>query len=100
MLAAGLWNTVSVGVESVPRCSSPHAIGHAFWFVWAALGFVALGEIISRYRAKTKEELPIAFTLPWLLVNCFGLYVFPTSGFSSACFNALFLVHKSFGRLH
>ena len=68
----GLWDTVKVNT---------HPTGHAFWFAWAALGFIALGELISLYRAE--RELPLSFTLPWLALNGLGCYVFPTSGFSS-----------------
>ena len=97
MWRAGLWNTVSLGIEPMPTCSAQyHANGHSFWFCWAALSFVALGQVVSLFREKTKEELPLTFTAPWLAINCLGCYIFPTSGFSSACFNAAFLVYKSF----
>ena len=46
-------------------------------------------------NAATGEELPLSFTAPWLLTNLLGCYVFPTSGFSSVCLNAVFLVRKS-----
>ena len=85
MWREGLWDTV--GVQS--------AEGHAFWFAWAALGFVALGELISLYRADAQRELPLSFALPWLALNGLGCYIFPTSGFSSVICNASYLVYLS-----
>ena len=97
MLRARLRNTVSVGMlRSMPSCSAQyHANGHAFWFVWAALSFMALGQSVSLYRHKTNEEMPLAFAAPWLAISCVGCYAFPTSGFSSVCFNAAFLLYRS-----
>ena len=83
MWREGLWDTV--GVQS--------AKGHAFWFAWAALGFIALGELISLYRADAQRELPLSFALPWLALNGLGCYIFPTSGFSSVICNASYLVY-------
>ena len=79
------WDTV--GVQS--------AKGHAFWFAYAALAFMALGGLISTYRADAQRELPLTFTLPWLALNGLGCYVFPTSGFSSVVCNAAYLVYLS-----
>ena len=84
MWREGLWDTVDVNT---------HATGHAFWFAWAALGFIALGELISLHRADAAKELPLSFTLPWLALNGLGCYIFPTSGFSSVICNASYLVY-------
>ena len=64
-----------------------------FWFAWAALGFIALGGLISLYRADAAKELPLSFALPWLALNGLGCYIFPTSGFSSVICNASYLVY-------
>ena len=82
MWREGLWDTVKVNT---------HPTGHAFWFAYAALGFIALGELISLYRAE--RELPLSFTLPWLALNGLGCFIFPTSGFSSVICNASYLVY-------
>ncbi|CAE8636927.1 unnamed protein product [Polarella glacialis] len=37
----------------------------AFWCVFSALAVAALGDVVSRYRAATQEELPMAFALCW-----------------------------------
>ena len=80
----GLWDTVNLRV---------HANGQAFWFAYAALAFIALGQLISLYRADAAKELPLSFTLPWLALNGLGCYIFPTSGFSSVICNASYLVY-------
>ena len=80
----GLWDTVNLRV---------HANGQAFWFAYAALAFIALGQLISLYRADAAKELPLSFTLPWLALNGLGCYIFPTSGFSSVVCNASYLVY-------
>ena len=69
--------------------------GHAFWFAYAALAFMALGGLISTYRADAQRELPLSFALPWLALNGLGCYVFPTSGFSSVVCNAAYLAYLS-----
>ena len=86
------------GLERTRR-GHAHAFMHAslhnnaFWFAWAALGFIALGELISLYRADAQRELPLSFALPWLALNGLGCYIFPTSGFSSVICNASYLVY-------
>ena len=84
MWREGLWDTVEVNT---------HATGHAFWFAWAALAFMAIGALMSLYRADAAKELPLSFTLPWLALNGLGCYIFPTSGFSSVVCNASYLVY-------
>ena len=84
MWREGLWDTVEVNT---------HATGHAFWFAWAALAFMAIGAWMSLYRADAAKELPLSFTLPWLALNGLGCYIFPTSGFSSVVCNASYLVY-------
>jgi hypothetical protein len=88
MWREGLWDTVKVNT---------HPTGHAFWFAYAALGFIALGELITIYRASgitvDAKELPLSFTLPWLALNGLGCFIFPTSGFSSVICNASYLVY-------
>ena len=56
---------------------------------------MALGGLISTYRADAAKELPLSFTLPWLALNGLGCYIFPTSGFSSVICNASYLVYLS-----
>ncbi|CAE8671601.1 unnamed protein product [Polarella glacialis] len=68
----------------------------AFWCVFSALAVAALGDVVSRFRAATQEELPMAFALCWTALCLLGAGMMPNSPFWLGFLNGLWMIRLAY----